>query len=205
MTRIKELRKKKKVTQQEVAEAIGITRRGFQKWENGESQIKSNNAKQLADYFGVSVGYLLGNDEVPKNLIEELELQLDYVLTQTEKEDLENNPELKNHYLSIVRDRLLNNQRKEVEKTAQAFDKDFIRLLKEYSIYLSDNQIEQIKELMKTMSSINNKYLMVTMAGGYFEQMKSEKENEFKELFKYSKIWQENYSTMEYNEKNNIK
>ena len=205
MTRIKELRKKKKVTQQEVAEAIGITRRGFQKWENGESQIKSNNAKQLADYFGVSVGYLLGNDEVPKNLIEELELQLDYVLTQTEKEDLENNPELKNHYLSIVRNRLLYNQRKEVEKTAQAFDKDFIRLLKEYSIYLSDNQIEQIKDLMKTMSNINNRYLMVTMAGGYFEQMKSEKENEFKELFKYSKIWQENYSTMEYNEKNNIK
>ncbi|RSI85878.1 helix-turn-helix domain-containing protein [Streptococcus mitis] len=205
MTRIKELRKKKKVTQQEVAEAIGITRRGFQKWENGESQIKSNNAKQLADYFGVSVGYLLGNDEVPKNLIEELELQLDYVLTQTEKEDLENNPELKNHYLSIVRDRLLNNQRKEVEKTAQEFDEDFIRLLKKYSIYLSDNQIEQIKELMKTMSNINNRYLMVAMAGGYFEQMKSEKENEFKELFKYSKIWQENYSTMEYNEKNNIK
>ena len=63
MTRIKELRKKKKVTQQEVAEAIGITRRGFQKWENGESQIKSNNAQQLADYFGVSVGYLLGYDE----------------------------------------------------------------------------------------------------------------------------------------------
>lgn len=63
MTRIKELRKKKKVTQQEVAEAIGVTRRGFQKWENGESQIKSNNAQQLADYFGVSVGYLLGYDE----------------------------------------------------------------------------------------------------------------------------------------------
>jgi hypothetical protein len=205
MNRIKELRKKKKETQQEVAEAIGITRRGFQKWENGESQIKSNNAQQLADYFGVSVGYLLGYDDVPKELIDELELQLDHVLTPTEKEDLENNPELRNHYLSIVRNRLLYNQRKEVEKTAQAFDEDFIRLLKKYSIYLSDNQIEQIKELMKTMSNINNRYLMVAMAGGYFEQMKSEKENEFKELFKYSKIWQENYSTMEYNEKNNIK
>jgi len=165
MNRIKELRKKKKETQQEVAEAIGITRRGFQKWENGESQIKSNNAQQLADYFGVSVGYLLGYDDVPKELIDELELQLDHVLTPTEKEDLENNPELRNHYLSIVRNRLLYNQRKEVEKTAQAFDEDFIRLLKKYSIYLSDNQIEQIKELMKTMSNINNRYLMVAMAG----------------------------------------
>ena len=205
MNRLKELRQKKGDTQEVVAKAMGVTRRGYQKWENGESQIKQEKAKQLADYFGASVGYLLGYDEVPKELIDELELQLDHVLTPTEKEDLENNPELRNHYLSIVRDRILHNQRKEVEKTAQAFDKDFIRLLKEYSIYLSDNQIEQIKELMKTMSDINNKYLMVTMAGKYFEQMKSEKENEFKELFKYSKIWKENYSTMEYNEKNNIK
>ena len=197
MNRLKELRQKKGDTQEVVAKAMGVTRRGYQKWDNGESQIKQEKAKQLADYFGVSVGYLLGYDEVPKELIDELELQLDHVLTPTEKEDLENNPELRNHYLSIVRDRILHNQRKEVEKTAQAFDKDFIRLLKEYSIYLSDNQIEQIKELMKTMSDINNKYLMVTMAGKYFEQMKSEKENEFKELFKYSKIWKENYSTME--------
>ena len=48
------------MTQQELSEAIGVTRRGFQKWENGESQIKTNKASQLADYFGVSVGYLLG-------------------------------------------------------------------------------------------------------------------------------------------------
>ena len=205
MNRLKELRQKKGDTQDVVAKAMGVTRRGYQKWENGESQIKTDKAQQLADYFGVSVGYLLGYDEVPKELLDELELQLDHVLTPTEKEDLENNPELKNYYLSIVRNRLLYNQIKEVEKTEQAFDKDFIRLLKEYSIYLSDNQIDQIKDLMKSMSSINNKYLMVTMAGRYFEQMKHEKETEFKELFKYSKTWQENYSTMEYNEKNNIK
>ena len=205
MNRLKELRQKKGDTQEVVAKAMGVTRRGYQKWENEESQIKPEKAQQLADYFGVSVGSLLGYDEFPKELIDELELQLDHVLTPTEKEDLENNPELRNHYVSIVRNRLLYNQRKEVEKTAQAFDKDFIKFIEKYSIYLSDDQIEQIKDLMKSMSNINSKYLMVTMAGKYFEQMKSEKENEFKELFKYSKIWKENYSTMEYNEKNNIK
>lgn len=212
--RLKILRTDEGITQDKLAEIINeklkenekpISKMVISNWENNKHTIKQDKAQLLADHFGVSVGYLLGYDDVPKELIDELELQLDHVLTPTEKEDLENNPELRNHYLSIVRNRLLHNQRKEIEKTAQAFDKDFIRLLKEYSIYLSDNQIEQIKELMKTMSSINNKYLMVTMAGGYFEQMKSEKENEFKELFKYSKIWQENYSTMEYNEKNNIK
>jgi len=32
----------------------------LQSWENGESQIKPEKAQQLADIFGVSVGYLLG-------------------------------------------------------------------------------------------------------------------------------------------------
>ena len=197
MNRLKELRQKKGDTQEDVAKAMGVTRRGYQKWENEESQIKPEKAQQLADYFGVSVGSLLGYDEVPKNLIEELELQLDHVLTPTEKEDLENNPELRNHYLSIVRNRLLYNQRKEVEKTAQAFDKDFIRLLKEYSIYLSDNQIEQIKDLMKTMSNINNRYLMVAMGAGYQSEMEIAKTYDFKQLFEYSSTWKDNYSSIE--------
>ena len=205
MNRLKELRKDKNKSQKEIAELLEVNEKTISRWEKGERPIKTDKAQQLADYLGVSVGFLLGNDEVPKEFIEELELQLDHVLTQTEKEDLENNPELKNHYLSIVRNRLLHNQRKEVEKTAQEFDEDFIRLLKKYSIYLSDNQIEQIKELMKTMSNINNRYLMVAMGAGYQSEMEIAKTYDFKQLFEYSSTWQENYSTMEYNEKNNIK
>ena len=197
MNRLKELRQKKGDTQEVVAKAMGVTRRGYQKWENEESQIKPEKAQQLADYFGVSVGSLLGYDEFPKELIDELELQLDHVLTPTEKEDLENNPELKNHYLSIVRNRLLHNQRKEVEKTAQAFDKDFIKFIEKYSIYLSDDQIEQIKDLMKTMSNINNRYLMVTMGAGYQSEMEIAKTYDFKQLFEYSSTWKDNYSSIE--------
>jgi transcriptional regulator, XRE family len=197
MNRLKELRKDKNKSQKEIAELLKVNEKTISRWEKGERPIKTDKAQLLADHFGVSVGYLLGYDEVPKNLIEELELQLDYVLTQTEKEDLENNPELKNHYLSIVRDRLLHNQRKEVEKTAQEFDEDFIRLLKKYSIYLSDNQIEQIKELMKTMSNINNRYLMVAMGAGYQSEMEIAKTYDFKQLFEYSSTWKDNYSTME--------
>ena len=66
MNRLKELRKEKKLTQQEVADAMGVSRRGFQKWENGDSQLKPDKIQQLADYFGVSVGYLLGYNEDPK-------------------------------------------------------------------------------------------------------------------------------------------
>ena len=66
MNRLRELRQKKGDTQEVVAKAMGVTRRGYQKWEKEESQIKSDKAQQLADYFGVSVGYLLGfnNDDV---------------------------------------------------------------------------------------------------------------------------------------------
>ena len=197
MNRLKELRKDKNKSQKEIAELLKVNEKTISRWEKGERPIKTDKAQLLADHFGVSVGYLLGYDEVPKNLIEELELQLDYVLTQTEKEDLENNPELKNHYLSIVRDRLLHNQRKEVEKTAQEFDEDFIKFIEKYSIYLSDDQIEQIKDLMKTMSNINNRYLMVTMGAGYQSEMEIAKTYDFKQLFEYSSTWKDNYSTME--------
>ena len=60
MNRLKELRKEKKLTQKELAEEIGISKRALAYWENGESQIKPDKAQQLADFFGVSVGYLLG-------------------------------------------------------------------------------------------------------------------------------------------------
>ncbi|MBF0818966.1 helix-turn-helix domain-containing protein [Streptococcus acidominimus] len=63
MNKLKELRKANKKTQQEVADFMDMTRRGYQKWENGESQIKPDKAQALADYFGVSVGYLLGYEE----------------------------------------------------------------------------------------------------------------------------------------------
>lgn len=60
MNRLKELRKEKKLTQQEIADEIGVTKRTYVYWEQGKHQIKSDKAKQLADYFGVSMGYLLG-------------------------------------------------------------------------------------------------------------------------------------------------
>jgi transcriptional regulator len=63
MNRLKELRQEKKLSQKELAENIGVHYRTLQNWENGESQIKPEKAQQLADYFGVSVGVLLGYEE----------------------------------------------------------------------------------------------------------------------------------------------
>lgn len=73
MNMLKELRKEKGDTQEVVAKAMGVTRRGYQKWENEESQIKPEKAQQLAYYFGVSVGYILGYEPkgMPKRSIYE--------------------------------------------------------------------------------------------------------------------------------------
>lgn len=66
MNRLKELRKEKKLTQQELADKMGVTKRTIQKWEKGESQIKPDKAEKLADFFEVSVLYLMGYDHTEK-------------------------------------------------------------------------------------------------------------------------------------------
>ena len=63
MNRLKELRQGKKLTQQELAQEIGVSKLTILNWEKGEHQIKSDKAQQLADFFEVPVGYLLGYDD----------------------------------------------------------------------------------------------------------------------------------------------
>ena len=63
MSRLKELRQERKLTQQELAKQIGVSKLTILNWEKGEHQIKSEKAQQLADIFGVSVGYLLGYED----------------------------------------------------------------------------------------------------------------------------------------------
>ncbi|TWS94677.1 helix-turn-helix transcriptional regulator [Streptococcus sp. sy018] len=63
MNRLKELRQEKGLTQQELADITDVTKRTYIYWEKGERQIKPDKAQALADYFGVSVGYLLGYSE----------------------------------------------------------------------------------------------------------------------------------------------
>ncbi|HFU3947027.1 TPA: helix-turn-helix domain-containing protein [Streptococcus suis] len=63
MNRLKELRKEKKLTQEELASEIGVSKITILRWENGERQIKPDKAQALAEHLGVSVGYLLGYSE----------------------------------------------------------------------------------------------------------------------------------------------
>ena len=60
MNRLKQLRKAKGLTQEELANTLGVTKLTISRWENEEVQIKSDKAKQLADYFEVDMAYLYG-------------------------------------------------------------------------------------------------------------------------------------------------
>lgn len=60
--RLKELRNKKKLTQQDMADFLGISRQGYGKYEDGKSEPDHNTLVKLANYFGVTTDYLLGHD-----------------------------------------------------------------------------------------------------------------------------------------------
>ena len=63
--RLKPLRKKKGLTQVEMAELLHCTDRHYQKIEYGKENLPSTTLMFLADFFGVTTDDLLGRTEDP--------------------------------------------------------------------------------------------------------------------------------------------
>lgn len=63
---IYELRTKKNMTQDELAEKVFVTRQAVSRWETGETVPNTETLKLLSDLFGVSINTLLGS---PRQLI----------------------------------------------------------------------------------------------------------------------------------------
>lgn len=66
--RIKELRKSKNMTQKQMAQALGIAERNYQRYEASENNPSSQMLITIADYFNVSTDYLLGRSDSPTRL-----------------------------------------------------------------------------------------------------------------------------------------
>lgn len=62
-TRLRELRDKLGVNQDVVAEACEISRVALTRYENGQRVPRAQIASRLADYYGVTIDYLMGRDE----------------------------------------------------------------------------------------------------------------------------------------------
>lgn len=63
--RLIDLRKQKGVTQRQVYTAIGIGERNYQSFEYGTVKPNHDNLIKLADYFDVSLDYLVGRSDDP--------------------------------------------------------------------------------------------------------------------------------------------
>lgn len=64
--RLKQLRKEKKLKQSDMAELLELTTRHYQQIEYGKVNIPTLTLIFLADYFDVSLDYLVGRSDDPK-------------------------------------------------------------------------------------------------------------------------------------------
>lgn len=63
--RLKELREGRRIYQRELAEILGMSFRGYQNYETGQSEPKLATLIAIADYYQVSIDYLVGRTDVP--------------------------------------------------------------------------------------------------------------------------------------------
>jgi len=61
--RIKELRQSRKITQVELAKYLNVSQGTLSFWEQEKYEPDTKSLKKLAEYFGVSIDYLLGGQE----------------------------------------------------------------------------------------------------------------------------------------------
>lgn len=131
MNNLKKLRKDKGLTQQELAQEMETTKLTISNWENEKHTIKADKAQQLADYFGVSVGYLLGYSNNPKRYDDEIVMELEERLT-------------------VVHSR----ERADKEKQERMF-KDFVTFFRDNIIFISDDEILSLFSMVQA-ANLNN-------------------------------------------------
>jgi len=69
--RISELRESQKLTQGELSSRLGITRASLSHYETGRRVPDYETIKKIADFFRVSVDYLIGRTEDPEPTVNE--------------------------------------------------------------------------------------------------------------------------------------
>ena len=62
--KLQELRKQKGITQEELAEALFVSRTAVSKWESGRGYPNIESLKALSKFFSVSLDELLSGDEI---------------------------------------------------------------------------------------------------------------------------------------------
>ncbi len=71
--KLKEIRKTAKLTQNDIANVLGTTREAYGMYESGKRQISLKVLDDLAQYYNVSIDYLVGRVDSEKEEMELLE------------------------------------------------------------------------------------------------------------------------------------
>lgn len=66
--RLRSIRKEKGCTQKQVAVAVGASERNYQDWEYGNKKPAFDTLIELADFFSVTLDYLMGRTDNPSAL-----------------------------------------------------------------------------------------------------------------------------------------
>ncbi|WP_247926812.1 helix-turn-helix domain-containing protein [Streptococcus intermedius] len=137
MNRLKELRQEKKLSQKAIAEMLAVNEKTVSRWENEESQIKPEKAQQLADYFGVSVGYLLGYES-------NRDLRNNFIHGTT---DL--NPDDFSDFIRKENDLFFNEN---LQRLSEENFINFVKYINDCNFYISDKDIILIYNLITTLN-----------------------------------------------------
>lgn len=85
MNRIRDLREDMDLRQVDVAEATGIDQKTLSNYENGKTQSDARALIALADFFHVSIDYLVGRTDMPSLDAQSISDELLKVQMQLEK------------------------------------------------------------------------------------------------------------------------
>ena len=81
--KLQELRKSRSLTQEELAEALFVSRTAISKWESGRGYPSLDSLKQISRYFSVSIDELICPEEIISAAEEEKKASVDRIFTLT--------------------------------------------------------------------------------------------------------------------------
>ena len=83
---LKELRKEKNLTQEQIAEKFGVSQRSVSRWENGYTMPDISVLIELADYYDVDLREILNGERKANHMNEDLKETLVMVADYTNEE-----------------------------------------------------------------------------------------------------------------------
>lgn len=76
MNRIKSLRKAKKITQKQLGDVLGVAESTISMYESGNRQPDVDTMRKIADYFNVTIDYLIGGENISSSDKDELDKKI---------------------------------------------------------------------------------------------------------------------------------